>query len=898
MFVVYVPSVYSQLDITQLEALQQLQQEEQDIDDPVETYKNNGPLDNKALVDDQSITIEAMNDFGYQGRNDFLVAPSPKFPNKPLERFGYDYFLNNQNTFIPTQDIPIPPDYVLGPGDTVKIILFGNKNKKYTLQVTREGDIFLPEIGPISIAGLTFNDAKETINQIIDNQLIGTTATLTLGNLRSVNIFVLGEALKPGMYTISALSTLTNAVFTNGGIKSTGSLRNIQLKRNGAIISDFDFYDLLLKGDTSKDLRLMSGDVVFIPPTQKLVGIAGEVKRPGIYELKDNENAEELISFAGSLTAKADLSSLEIERIDTSVNGFSLLNVDVNVSPLSKLEFKDGDKLSIYPVTEKLNSAVLLRGHTPKPGFYPWIEGKRILDIISGKSDLLPMTDMNYVLIKRESQIGQGYEFMHVNLQELFEGSTSQNNLTLMDRDEIILFPSLLNTNLIRTVETDSAYDNNDYQLSTYYAKKSVMEMELSKNALSDLSSNGTELPPPPEEPKYFHYYIYDYCVIDENYLNEILSKVFPGPDGETSNDLSNELTKYCRDQIIDPILELIKQQPSPTNSEQLITILGNVIFPGTYPLTQNASVKNGLAAAGGLSGLSYTDEIDISKKVYPDKEVLETNRLATINEIENIMLDPLDIITVKKLGYENSLVDIQGEVYFPGEYPIRRNESLTDLIQRAGGFKEGASLKNIFFQRTSLIETELKRFEEAQTNLKKQLLLVSNDTVGSDGDDAEYLNRILSLTDQELPDTSLLGRLIIDGEAIFNDKQSDIVLMDGDFINIPKKPQVVKVIGEVYAPNSHFFDPDYDSYDYIRLSGGFNNYADQQSTYVIKQNGSINTLGSSGGFFRGASNGIEAGDTIVIPIKIDTFSGLKATTEITQIVYQMALAAAAVKSF
>ena len=178
-------------------------------------------------------------------------------------------------------------------------ILFGNNNKKYTLQVTREGDIFFPEIGPVSIAGLTFSDVKETINQIVDNQLIGTKATLTLGDLRAVNIFVLGEALNPGMYTISALSTLTNAIFANGGIKRTGSLRNIQLKRNGEIISDFDFYDLLLKGDTSNDLRLMSGDVVFIPPTQKLVGIAGEVKRPGIYELKDNENADDLIYYAG-----------------------------------------------------------------------------------------------------------------------------------------------------------------------------------------------------------------------------------------------------------------------------------------------------------------------------------------------------------------------------------------------------------------------------------------------------------------------------------------------------------------------------------------------------------------------------------------------------------------------
>ena len=754
----------------------------------------------------------------------------------------------------------------------------------------------MPEIGPVSIAGLTFKSAKETINQIIDNQLIGTTATLTLGNLRSVNIFVLGEASKPGMYTISALSTLTNAVFTNGGVKSTGSLRNIQLKRNGAIISDFDFYDLLLKGDTSNDLRLMSGDVVFIPPTQNLVGIAGEVKRPGIYELKDNENAEELISYAGGLSAKADLSSIEIERIDTSANSISLVNVDLSVSPFSKLELKDGDKLSIYPVTEKLNNAVLLRGHTPKPGFYPWIEGQRILDIISGKNDLLPMTDMNYVLIKRESKLGQGYEFIHVNLQELFEGSTSQDNIILMDRDEIILFPSLLNINLIRTVETDSGYDNNNHQLSTYYAKKSVIEMELSKNNLSDLSTINTESHP--KEPKYFHYYIYDYCVIDENYLNEILSEVFSDSSSDIDLGTNIELTQYCRAQIIDPILDLIKQQSTPNNPEQTITIFGNVIFPGTYPLTQNASVKNGLAAAGGLSGLTYTDEIDISKKVYPDKEVLESNRLANIDEIENIMLDPLDTITVKKLGYTPSLVEINGEVYFPGQYPVTENESLTNLIKRAGGLKEKASLKNIFFQRTSLIESELRRFEEAQANLKKQLLLVPQDNIGSDENDEDYLSKILALTEQELPAKELLGRLIIDGEAIFSDTAKDIILMNGDLINIPKKPQTVKVIGEVYAPNSHFFDPDYDYDDYIDLSGGLNNYADEESIYIIKQNGSVNILGSSGGFFRGASNSLEAGDTIVIPVKIDTFSGLKATTEITQIVYQMALAAAAVNSF
>ena len=408
--------------------------------------------------------------------------------------------------------------------------------------------------------------------------------------------------------------------------------------------------------------------------------------------------------------------------------------------------------------------------------------------------------------------------------------------------------------------------------------------------------SNPT-IEPSLKEQKYFHYYIYDYCVIDESYLNQILLEVLPDVGQASSGDTNLKLTQYCRQQIIKPILDLMAQQSTLSKPEQIVTIVGNVQFPGTYPLTENASVKNGLAAAGGLNGLTYADEIDISKKIYSGKEIIEVNTSANINEIENIMLDSLDSITVKKLAYSVSIVNIEGEVFFPGSYPISNNESLTNLIKRAGGLTEKASLKNIFFQRTSLIENELKRFEEAQMNLKKQLLLVSQETVGSD-DDTGYLDKILTLTDQELPDKRLLGRLIIDGDGIYNENQNDIVLMNGDLINIPKAPQTVKVIGEVYAPNSHIFDPKYNSNDYIGLSGGLNSYADENNIYVIKQNGAVNILSSSGGFFRNASNSLEAGDTIVIPVKINTFSGLKATTEITQIVYQMALAAAAVNSF
>ena len=252
--------------------------------------------------------------FGFKG-NGFLVGPESKPKNAKLKNFGYDYFSEMPTAYAPVTDIPIPLDYILGPGDEIKLILFGNVNKKYTLNVNRDGEIFLPELGPLSVAGLTFSDLKKTTQQIVDNQLIGTQVNLTLGTLRSINIFILGSAMQPGMYTVSSLSTLTNAIFLSGGIKNNGSLRNIQLKRSGNVITNYDFYDLLLNGDTSKDLRLMSGDVIFIPPAIKKVGIRGAVERPAIYELVNDETAEDLIKYAGTLKANASLNSIEIERI-------------------------------------------------------------------------------------------------------------------------------------------------------------------------------------------------------------------------------------------------------------------------------------------------------------------------------------------------------------------------------------------------------------------------------------------------------------------------------------------------------------------------------------------------------------------------------------------------------
>ena len=177
------------------------------------------------------------NNYGYTGGKSFVTPPQEKFFDEPLSYFGYDFFVDAPITFAPGINIPVPPDYILGPNDELEMITFGSKNATYALRVNRDGAIFFPGFGPVSVAGLTFEDARETLEAIVQNQMLGTRVNLSMGKLRSMDIFVLGEAQQPGMYTVSALATLTNAIFQSGGVKMTGSLRTIQIKRQGEIIT-------------------------------------------------------------------------------------------------------------------------------------------------------------------------------------------------------------------------------------------------------------------------------------------------------------------------------------------------------------------------------------------------------------------------------------------------------------------------------------------------------------------------------------------------------------------------------------------------------------------------------------------------------------------------------------
>ena len=302
---------------------------------------------------------------------------------KPLKQFGYELFNTIPLTFAPVTDAPIPSDYIIGPGDTINILFFGKKSSEMSIQVTRDGNLNIPDLGPVSVAGLSFAELKENLLERVATQMIGVKASISLGELRSIRIFVLGDVYKPGSYTVNALSTLSNAILASGGIKRIGSLRDIQLKRKGKVISHFDLYGLLLQGDTSDDHRLLPGDVVFVPPINISVGMYGEVRRPAIYELKKGkENLSEALLYSGGVLSSAKQTNILIKS-SKSRQGKTVFEFDLTTGNPKNFKIMDGDMVRVSPELEQnLDGFITLTGEVSVPGVYSISSGELLTSVI------------------------------------------------------------------------------------------------------------------------------------------------------------------------------------------------------------------------------------------------------------------------------------------------------------------------------------------------------------------------------------------------------------------------------------------------------------------------------------------------------------------------------------
>lgn len=712
-----------------------------------------------------------------------------------LKRYGYDLFAGQPTTFAPATDIPVPSNYVLGPGDEIQLSLFGKENQTYLLAVDRNGDIQIPELGPINVAGRSFDDVRGELQSRVAEQKIGVQTSISMAQLRSVRIFVLGESANPGAYTVSSLSTLTHALYVSGGISPRGSLRQVQLKRQGRVVRTLDLYDLLMRGNNADDVRLRADDVVFIPTLAKSVSVFGNVKRPAIYEFIGSISAAEALRLAGGVLPGTDTGAVQLRRTGTkggvSIDAFS-------IERAQSVQVTDGDALFTLAVDDTLDRAVHLTGSIKVPGERAWRPGLRISDLIR-LDELAPNTDLNFALIVAD--VGDVNPRAFSPSKALADaGRYTVADPLLQRRDRIIFF---------------------------------------------DLESPRAEL-------------------------------------------LKTEL-------------ERLQQAARLGKPAAVVSVSGKVKFAGEYPLFPGMTAQDLIRAAGGLTEDAFGLEADLVRRELTEAE--QNNELIQIplddvlaGHTDPVVLQAADNLLIRQLPDwgESIGVEVGGEVRFPGSYIMRENETLRDLITRAGGFTADAHPSSAVFTRASLRAREQRELNQLKQRLRQQLAFVSltarDDRAATSADDMLRAQSVL----EEAETSEVLGRLVIDLEAQVDGRDQIIALDDGDELFVPKQPTTVTIIGEVNFPTSHLYQTGTSVLDFVERSGGVSPLGDSDSIYVVRANGSVERV--KVGWF-GRNPAAQPGDTIVVPLDLTRMRPLTLWTNVTSIIYQLALSVAAFNS-
>jgi polysaccharide export outer membrane protein len=526
------------------------------------------------------------------------LAPNGEQALKP---FGYDLFKGLPTTFAPVSDIQVPIDYMVGPGDTMEVQLYGNDPAVYELTVQRDGRINFPKLGPIMVSNMSFDAARAAIEHRVSEQLTGSRVSVTMGDLRSIRVFVLGEAEKPGSYTVSGLSTMTNALFVSGGVKKIGSLRNIQLKRDGKLVTTLDLYDLLLRGDTHNDRQLLPGDVIFIPPIGRTVAIDGEVRRPAIYELKSEITVAQAVDVAGGLTPDADAKSGQLERILPSQLR-EMHNVDLTADIGRATEVANGDKLRIPAIRPTLENSVVLTGHVFRPGQFEFRAGLRLSDVLGSFDELRPNADQHYIMIRREVPPDERIAVVSADLGRALRAKGSADDPELRPRDKIFVFDLSADRErvlmpLIRELELQATPEAPEQIVSVDGRVKAPGHYPLeSTMRVSDLIRAGGSL----EDAAFrgeAEITRYDVASGDSRKTELIPINLAAIRRGEAGADVP--LKPY----------DILVIKPIPMWMEPgTIELAGEVRFPGKYPIHQGEKLSSVLQRAGGLTDLAFAE--------------------------------------------------------------------------------------------------------------------------------------------------------------------------------------------------------------------------------------------------------------------------------------------------
>lgn len=654
--------------------------------------------------------------------------------------FGRNIFNTRNLTFEPNNNMATPPNYQLGPGDEVIIDIWGASQTSIRQTITPDGTINMQELGPIYLSGMTVEEAnrflKNKLGTVFSNE--NNQIQVTLGNTRTIQINIMGEVVQPGTYALSAFSTVFHALYRAGGVNDIGSLRNVQLVRNGKKIAAVDVYDFIMQGKIKDDIRLQEGDVIIVPAYDMLVKMSGNVKRPMRFEMKKDETLAALIKYAGGFNADAYSKSVRMVR----QNGMEYEVKTVDEMDYSVCQLRDGDVVTVGAILNRFTNKVEIKGAVYRPDIYA-LDGKvnTVRALIEKAQGLMDDAFTNRAVLQRQRD-DLTSEIVSVDVKALMNGTIPDIPLR---KNDILYIPSI--------------------------------------HDLQDLGS---------------------------------------------------------------------------------VTIYGEVTKPDEYPYADNMTLEDLIIQAGGLKEAASTVRVDVSRRIKDTKSVNSTDSIGqmfsfalkdgfVIDGQPGFVLQPYDQVFVRRSpGYQTQQnVSIQGEVIFGGTYTLTsKAERLSDLVKKAGGVTNSAYVRGAKLIRVANDE-EKKRMQDVVKLMGRELGENAIDSLG------------LQVDNQFSVGIDLEAALANPGG------DADLVLREGDVLNIPEYVNTVKINGAVMMPNTVSYRKGEKVSYYLSQAGGYSQHAKKSKKFIIYMNGQVAKVKGSG------KNQIEPGCEIIVPNKKQSKSNI-----------------------
>ena len=777
---------------------------------------------------------------------------------RPAERFGLDVFRNSINhpDVIP-MDLPVGPDYVVGPGDSLAIDLWGSVSQRFVRAVDREGRVPLPDTAPLLVSGKSLGEVQLDVQHALRSVYRDVSADVSVSRLRTVRVYVVGEVAAPSAYDISSLSTPLNALIAAGGITPRGSLRALRHFRGKQLVEEVDAYELLLHGVRSDLKRLESGDTLQVPPVGPQVTIDGMVRRPAIYELSHETTLAEALELAGGILPTAALRHIEVQRVEAHEKR-TMLTLDLAgddsqgvTQQLQSFQVQDGDQVHIFPIAAYNQDAIYLQGHVLRPGRYSYKQGMKLTDLISSYNDLLPEPAPHYAEIVRLNPPDFHPTVESFDISAALANPASAPALKPLDtvrifsRYDFEAPPDVWVGGEVRKPGTYRTSGQAHLRDALYLAGGITPDAALDTAQLFRTQPDGAMK------------------ILSVN-LGEALA----------GNPVDNIILQ-SRDRLL--IHRSLERVEAPT-----VDIRGAVPKPGRYPLTANMHIEDLVRTAGGLERSAFADSADLTRFVAGSgtNEHVEIKLASALtgDPNDNLPLRNGDVLAVRQIPQWNDLsasVTVKGEVEHPATYGIDPGERLSSLLARCDGFTPEAYPYGAVLLRRGVRDLELRSHTELVNRLRAERSFLQGLPEVELNQREVKLNAI-ARTDtalQQLESIDPAGRVVIHIPSNPNrlaKTPADIPLRDGDVLIIPKKTTYVLVNGQVYNPTAVGYEPGKSAKWYMSQSGGLTQIADKNAVFVVRADGSVLSAKNNSGFWSGDPMNavLRPGDSIVVPEK------------------------------